>query len=73
MELIDKRAALACFRDWTDRKGNIHEADEMPEYQAIERLPAIAILTPCDACAYNPPSSFDGKPCTMCPAERRSE
>lgn len=23
---------------------------------------------PCDLCAYNPPSSFDGKPCAMCPA-----
>lgn len=23
---------------------------------------------PCDLCGYNPPSSFDGKPCTMCPA-----
>lgn len=22
----------------------------------------------CDLCAYNPLSSFDGKPCTMCPA-----
>lgn len=28
-------------------------------------------LTPCDVCRYSPPSSFDGKPCTMCPAERR--
>ena len=24
--------------------------------------------SPCDLCAYNPPSSCDGKPCTMCPA-----
>ena len=24
--------------------------------------------TPCDLCLYNPPSSGDGKPCTMCPA-----
>lgn len=24
--------------------------------------------SPCDACAYNPPSSFDGKPCAICPA-----
>lgn len=22
----------------------------------------------CDLCCYNPPSSRDGKPCTMCPA-----
>lgn len=25
---------------------------------------------PCDVCKYNPPSSGDGKPCTMCPAEK---
>jgi len=24
--------------------------------------------SPCDLCIYNPPSSCDGKPCTMCPA-----
>ena len=24
--------------------------------------------TPCDLCRYNPPSSGDGKPCSMCPA-----
>ena len=26
-------------------------------------------ISPCDLCRYNPPSSCDGKPCTMCPAE----
>ena len=25
--------------------------------------------TPCDLCRYAPPSSSDGKPCRMCPAE----
>ncbi len=25
-------------------------------------------LSPCDVCKYSPPSSFDGKPCTVCPA-----
>jgi len=29
--------------------------------------------SPCDLCIYNPPSAGDGKPCTMCPAEGRSE
>lgn len=29
--------------------------------------------TPCDFCTYNPPSSLDGKPCTMCPACKRRE
>lgn len=28
-------------------------------------------LSPCDVCRYNPPSSTDGKPCSVCPAEGR--
>ena len=27
--------------------------------------------SPCDLCRYNPPSSSDGKPCSMCVAEGR--
>ncbi len=30
-------------------------------------------LCPCDLCVYNPPSSLDGKPCCMCPAEAKYE
>lgn len=26
-------------------------------------------ITPCTFCRFNPPSSCDGKPCSMCPAE----
>ena len=26
-------------------------------------------LTPCDCCKFNPPTSGDGKPCFMCPAQ----
>lgn len=33
----------------------------------------VAQLTPCDVCRHNPPSSTDGKPCCVCPAERREE
>lgn len=29
-----------------------------------------ARATPCDMCRFNPPSSGDGKPCTLCPSER---
>ena len=28
---------------------------------------------PCDFCAYNPPSNFDGKPCSICPAVKKME
>lgn len=34
-------------------------------YMAIKALEQIS---PCDLCLYNPPSSGDGKPCSMCPA-----
>ena len=30
-------------------------------------------LSPCDVCRYNPPSSGDGKPCSMCPARRKED
>jgi len=44
-------------------KGDYEEALEMA-IQALEEK-----KSPCDLCRYNPPSSFDGKPCCMCPAE----
>ena len=28
-------------------------------------------LTPCDCCKFNPPSSTDGKPCSVCPAQTK--
>lgn len=28
-------------------------------------------LTPCDCCRFNPPSSADGKPCLVCPAQMK--
>lgn len=28
-------------------------------------------LTPCDCCRFNPPSSGDGKPCSVCPAQAK--
>ena len=27
--------------------------------------------SPCDLCEFDPPSSFDGKPCCMCPASSK--
>lgn len=39
-DLISRQAALNCFHDWIDKLGDVHEADEMPEYRAIEALPS---------------------------------
>ena len=33
-------------------------------------LNGTVIPSPCDVCRYRPPSSTDGKPCCMCPAEK---
>ena len=41
--------------------GKIYPLDAQPQW------------TPCDWCKYNPPSSMDGKPCTICPAVGRGE
>jgi Lar family restriction alleviation protein len=41
--------------------------------EAIEAWNRRAVDTPCDLCRFNPPSSGDGKPCTMCVAEGRAE
>ena len=30
-------------------------------------------MTPCDRCAYDPPSSGDGKPCGFCPASKKED
>lgn len=40
----------------------------------IEAATAVDVpKTPCDLCRHNPPSSLDGKPCTICAAEGRVE
>ena len=46
-DLINRSDALACFSDWVDSKGDVHSADEMPEYQRIEALPLVE-PEPCD-------------------------
>lgn len=38
-----------------------------------EQLTIKAEPEPCTFCVYNPPSSSDGKPCTICPAHKRSD
>jgi hypothetical protein len=38
-----------------------------------KRTETHACVSPCDICRHYPPSSADGKPCSMCPAERRSD
>ena len=39
--------------------------------EKIKQMPTVEV-EPCTFCVYNPPSSCDGKPCTICPAHKRS-
>lgn len=50
-------------------KGTFVEYEDIAE-KIINKVPS-AKLSPCDACKYAPPSSMDGKPCAVCPAEGR--
>ena len=46
-------------------------ADLLARAEAAEDK--IKQMTPCDRCAYDPPSSGDGKPCSFCPASKKED
>ena len=62
-DLIDREKALDCFHDWVDKYGDVHTADEMTEYQAIEALPTEK--SQCALCQYND-LEWDEEPCDSC-------
>lgn len=43
-ECIYRETALAVFHDWIDKHGDVHTVDEIPEYEAIENLPAADVV-----------------------------
>ena len=45
--------------------------DHFPDSTKMVQDPPNEPLTPCDVCRFSPPSSGDGKPCCLCPADRR--
>jgi hypothetical protein len=45
-DCISRADALSCFHDWVDQRGDVHTADEMPEYQRIEQLPDVQLEHP---------------------------
>lgn len=65
-DLIDREKALDCFHDWVDKYGDVHTADEMTKYQAIEALPTEKSL--CALCQYND-LEWDEEPCESCTGE----
>ena len=65
-DLISREKALDCFHDWVDKYGDVHTADEMTEYQAIEALPTEK--SQCALCQYND-LEWDEEPCESCTGE----
>lgn len=39
-DLISRQDALSVFHSWIDKRGDVHDVDEIPEYEAIENLPS---------------------------------
>lgn len=70
-EDIDNIISIICPNDEDFEKPIISPAYLKKELEilALEQEPK----SPCDLCRFNPPSSADGKPCTMCPAEGSEE
>lgn len=67
--ILDPETTEEAYKDWVFKWSEARigacrmGAAALRELDAQERA-----KTPCDLCRYNPPSSRDGKPCTMCPA-----
>ena len=64
------------YRTYGARKKVLEEQREVVEFTiaALREMDSQEKpKTPCDLCLYNPPSSGDGKPCTMCPASSLPE
>lgn len=70
-EYIEREAAIKVLNSEGITKN-------MRAHRKLLAIPAADVVevsgvTPCDVCAYNPPSSCDGKPCCMCPATARMD
>lgn len=68
----EETMCIECERsdEIVDRLGAIE--DILGDNYDLDRLRKLAQregISPCTFCRFNPPSSGDGKPCCMCPAE----
>lgn len=84
-EYINREALIDRLRPYYFKHNKLEESDDIilakddtlaTVISEIREMPAdnvvdIKTLTPCDVCAYNPPSSFGQKPCFMCTAQAR--
>lgn len=74
MKRIDKQEMLDMILDAKREDPETGEfAEWLAEYLAKRVNKIIEGIDPCDVCAYNPPSSMDGKPCSLCPTRGKME
>jgi hypothetical protein len=80
MAKYNESICRGCFHSYVCEQFNEHRDDDnkkchffndhfVPTADVVE----VSGLTPCDVCAYNPPSSCDGKPCCICPATAKMD
>lgn len=76
----DLTAENKALKEQIDTLNNLHikiqyHNEELTVKEICERLERvekkIKWMTPCDLCAYDPPSSGDRKPCSLCPASKK--
>ena len=86
-EYIRKQDALDCFHTWVDKYGDVNLPDDMPEYRAIENLPAADVVErkkgkwihfsksdKCSVCGYDT-GKYEAPTwfCPKCGADMRGE
>jgi hypothetical protein len=69
-EAVEKIRAYEEKQKQEGRSGYVSFVGDKQQEQGVK---TVFPDNPCDLCRFNPPGSGDGKPCTMCPAEGRSE
>lgn len=68
IKCIQRKSSINCT-NCTKCDFYVEDSETLDTYQQI--LQILEEKTPCDFCMHNPPSSFGGKPCSYCPAQKR--
>lgn len=64
---IKRKSAINCT-NCTQCDSYVEDAETLDAFQEI--WAALVEKNPCNYCMHNPPSSFGGKPCSYCPAQK---
>lgn len=75
MRLINEDAVLEIIERVTNEAVEKRQPKYLIQPRIIAEIAGLPTIEaePCTLCVYNPPSSCDGKPCTMCPAVAKGE